>query len=162
MSTELADSPYWRALRLGRELENEKALRSLLVSDFAEQIRNLQLTAASASVFDIDPVAELEKFERIAAGPWRDHLWQTNKEWLMLAMRERDWRKTLAQAQKVQDSQMADIGLYSTELAKITDPTAKSRFLNEHRSEIEGEVFAVQREATRLRNNSLMGEPATL
>lgn len=154
----MSDS-FFRAIKAEHQLETERAARSLILEELG-RITNLQTPPASP--FATDPVQLLEQFEKIESGPWRDHLWSEHKLWLQVAMRERDWRKIKAAEQKIQDTQMADIGLYSSELEKIKDPAQKSAFLREHRDAIEAEVRAVQHEATRLHNNSVMAEPATL
>ena len=129
-------------------------------SPLVEKLSNFQVQAASS--FGPDPIEFLEAFEALEDGPWKTHVWETHKLTLQICMKERAWRKTVAESKRIQQTHQLAPGSYGAQLQEITDPAQKSAFLREHKAEIEAEVFAVQREASRLRNNSLMGEPATL
>ena len=76
-------------------------------------------------------------------------------------MKERAWRKTVAESKRIQQTHQLAPGSYGAQLDQIKDPGQKSAFLREHRDAIEAEVRAVQQEATRLRTEQAM-TPATL
>ena len=91
---------------------------------------SFQAAALSAAArFDPSPLEYLEHFETIADGPEKRYFWGRHKDVIQIGFEERRWRQIRAEAEQIEQDQIAVTTGFSAQLSAIANPIARQNFI---------------------------------
>ena len=124
-------------------LEFDQSSWLLSVVTSLQKLTQLQAAAPLVAGLDLDPVAVLNSYEKLAPGPWKDHVFARNREFFEVALREKQWRETQAKA-RADEVALRPKGSLASQYETLAelDPVAGRLFFQKNEEKIKAEAEA--------------------